>query len=90
VRDTTIACPVDMTAAGDNDQHWPGSVLMPNPGPGGPNPIRVLPSGRHGGGANIVFCDGHVEFGRQFQWTNKTDYARRRWNRDHERHPEYW
>jgi prepilin-type N-terminal cleavage/methylation domain-containing protein/prepilin-type processing-associated H-X9-DG protein len=90
VRDSQILRPTDMIAAGDNDQHWPGSLLLPKPAPGGPNPLRVLPSRRHGGGANMVFCDGHVEWAREFQWTNKTEAARRRWNRDNQPHPELW
>ena len=49
-----------------------------------------LPSKRHGGGANILFCDGHVEHGSQARWIEKTDSARRHWNHDHEPHPDTW
>src|ERR1041385_2086892 len=81
VRDSQILRPTDMISAGDNDQHWPGSLLLPKPAtctpaghtvelgpvslrvrppaPGGPTPLRLLRSRRHGGGANMVFCDGH-------------------------------
>src|SRR5262245_16030907 len=90
VRESVIIRPVDMIAAGDNDQHWPGSLHLPNPAPGGPNPERVQPSARHQGGANMVFCDGHVEFAPKKYWTNKTDAIRRRWNRDNKPHPELW
>jgi prepilin-type processing-associated H-X9-DG protein/prepilin-type N-terminal cleavage/methylation domain-containing protein len=44
---------------------------------------------RHDGKANVVFCDGHVEspsFKTLFDET--TDVALRRWNRDHEPHPD--
>jgi prepilin-type processing-associated H-X9-DG protein len=41
----------------------------------------------HNGGANGLFCDGHVEHGKQDRWIEKTDRARRRWNNDHEPHP---
>ena len=90
VRDTEVKVPSDMIAVGDNDQAWPGSLLLPNPGPGGPNPLQVLPTRRHNDGANVVFCDGHVEYAKQQQWIEKTDSSRRRWNRDHEPHPELW
>ena len=90
VSESQITNPSDMIASGDNDQNWPGSLLLPNPGPGGPNPQRVLPSKRHASGANMMFCDGHVEFGKQSQWTNKTETARRRWNRDNQPHRELW
>jgi prepilin-type processing-associated H-X9-DG protein len=48
------------------------------------------PGARHNRGANIVFCDGHVEWGRQSAWTRKTPEIRRRWNSDNEPHPETW
>jgi prepilin-type N-terminal cleavage/methylation domain-containing protein/prepilin-type processing-associated H-X9-DG protein len=44
----------------------------------------------HGTGANHVFCDGHVEFGKTNRVYAKTPEARRRWNRDHQPHPETW
>lgn len=44
----------------------------------------------HSGGANIAFCDAHVEFGKPAEWMKKTDTARRRCNNDHEPHPETW
>jgi prepilin-type processing-associated H-X9-DG protein len=49
-----------------------------------------LPSARHRGGANILFCDGHVEFGKQSKWIEKTPEARRQWNNDNQPHPETW
>jgi len=44
------------------------------------------PANSHAGGANVLFCDGHVEHGKQAQWIEMTDRARRRWNNDHEPH----
>lgn len=44
----------------------------------------------HNKGANVVFCDGHVEYGKQQTWMEATDSARRRWNNDNEPHPETW
>ena len=45
---------------------------------------------RHNFGANAVFCDAHVEFGKLTAWMAKTDPARRRWNKDNQSHPETW
>jgi prepilin-type processing-associated H-X9-DG protein len=47
-----------------------------------------LPSARHRGGANILFCDGHVTYGKQKKWIEENDQARRQWNNDHQPHPE--
>jgi len=44
----------------------------------------------HNEGANEVFCDGHVEYGKLFNWAKADDVHRRRWNNDHEPHPEHW
>lgn len=44
----------------------------------------------HRGGANALFCDGHVEYNKQSKWIEATDAARRRWNNDHKPHPEIW
>jgi prepilin-type processing-associated H-X9-DG protein len=49
-----------------------------------------LPSDRHRGRANMLFCDGHVETAHQARWIEKTDRARRRWNNDNEPHRETW
>ena len=40
---------------------------------------------RHGGRANVVFCDGHVESPwQQFLFEDASDAALVRWNRDHQ------
>ena len=49
-----------------------------------------VPSSRHLGGANLLFCDGHVEFEKQADWIIATDRARSRWNNDHLPHLETW
>ena len=51
------------------------------------NLVQYWPANTHNGGANGLFCDGHVEHGKQDRWIEKTDRARRRWNNDHEPHP---
>jgi prepilin-type processing-associated H-X9-DG protein len=50
----------------------------------------MWPGTSHHGRANLLFCDGHVETARQTNWVAATDTARRRWNNDHEPHPEKW
>ena len=45
---------------------------------------------RHNGGGNVVFCDAHVEYGKQTNWMRAVDSARQRWNNDHQPHREYW
>ena len=54
-----------------------------------PNRSR-WPGDGHSGRANVLFADGHVESARQTNWIANTATARRRWNNDHEPHPETW
>ena len=49
-----------------------------------------LPSARHAGGANILFCDGHAAYGKQAKWIEPTPEARRQWNNDNQPHRETW
>jgi len=44
--------------------------------------------GWHDGGANVLFCDGHVQFAKQSYWTNGTPEVRSLWNNDNLPHPE--
>jgi prepilin-type N-terminal cleavage/methylation domain-containing protein/prepilin-type processing-associated H-X9-DG protein len=44
----------------------------------------------HGGGANMLFSDGHIGFAKQNDWITATATARRTWNNDNQPHPEYW
>jgi prepilin-type processing-associated H-X9-DG protein len=48
------------------------------------------PGTAHRSGANMLFCDGHVETARQTDWIVATPKARSRWNSDHEPHSETW
>jgi prepilin-type N-terminal cleavage/methylation domain-containing protein/prepilin-type processing-associated H-X9-DG protein len=45
---------------------------------------------RHNLGANVVFCDVHVEYNRQKIWLEKSDGRRARWNTDNQPHRELW
>src|SRR5213075_1045328 len=44
----------------------------------------------HRAGANVDFCDGHVEYGKHEQWIKPTELARKRWNNDNQPHSETW
>ncbi len=44
----------------------------------------------HSAGANVDFCDGHVEYGKHRQWIKPTEAARKRWNNDNQPHSETW
>jgi prepilin-type processing-associated H-X9-DG protein len=48
------------------------------------------PAASHSGRANMLFCDGHVESARQTNWISSSESPRRRWNNDHQPHPETW
>jgi prepilin-type processing-associated H-X9-DG protein/prepilin-type N-terminal cleavage/methylation domain-containing protein len=74
-RVTTIVKPSQMYAIGDttSDEAWDTAI--------DPYNDREAPKGRHGGGANMLFVDGHVENikvenlrSRESQWAS-------RWNR---------
>ena len=97
VPESTVQIPSDMVAIGDtvNDMEMTPVVewvdiatdtLGPNLYSIGGNLKDFLPSWRHSGGANMVFCDDHVEFANRDVWTKRTDDARRRWNNDHQSH----
>jgi prepilin-type N-terminal cleavage/methylation domain-containing protein/prepilin-type processing-associated H-X9-DG protein len=88
VREAQVLAPCDMIAIGDYPEVGPGD---------GDGDIGAALDGeddyvatRHNGGANIVFCDAHVEYGKQAKWMERAVPARRRWNSDNEPHPETW
>jgi prepilin-type processing-associated H-X9-DG protein/prepilin-type N-terminal cleavage/methylation domain-containing protein len=87
LRDSEVVSPVDMIAFADSAQDST-IVFIVRP------PCRywgALPLGRrHKGGANLVFCDGHIENGSPDKLVNRSPQARRRWNYDNQPHPETW
>jgi prepilin-type processing-associated H-X9-DG protein/prepilin-type N-terminal cleavage/methylation domain-containing protein len=50
------------------------------------NLLECLPPPRHNLGANVGFCDGHVEYAKQAVLLQNTASARQRWNNDHQPH----
>jgi prepilin-type processing-associated H-X9-DG protein len=52
---------------------------------------NIIARKRHGGKANVSFCDGHVESPKlDTLFIDQTDTALRRWNKDNEPHAESW
>jgi len=92
-----IKAPSDMIAVGDSHELGPdvkqgNTWFVMAPSQINPYPLRpfIGAGARHNRGANMVFCDGHVEWARQTDWLRKSPEARKRWNNDHEPHPETW
>lgn len=85
-----VANPADMIAVGDSDGDGvsDGSISLMR---GTPASRPVIPPGEvHKKGANIVFCDGHVEWQKQTKWIELTTEAARRWHYDNQPHGEWW
>jgi prepilin-type N-terminal cleavage/methylation domain-containing protein/prepilin-type processing-associated H-X9-DG protein len=76
-----VLAPSDMVAIADYDP------TTDDDGDGDFSPDELydltLTGERHSRGANVVFCDAHVEFARTNQWRANTVTAQQRWNIDH-------
>ena len=93
IRPTSVKAPADMISIGDNDLpaendfDFGSDELSPNP----PLPgLRPRVGIRHNLGANLVFCDDHVEYAKQTMWMEASGNTRKRWNNDNQPHPETW
>ena len=86
IPEAAVRSPAGMIAIGDTAPL--GSVIAPVSVEG--NFGISLPSRRHASGANVAFCDGHVEYRKQSHWIVASEEVRRRWNIDDEPHPEAW
>jgi prepilin-type processing-associated H-X9-DG protein/prepilin-type N-terminal cleavage/methylation domain-containing protein len=84
--ESSVLTPADMIAIGDYPElpEQDGDIL------GGLDEQDDYIANRHNGGGNVVFCDAHVEFGKQTNWMRAATSARLRWNNDHQPHPETW
>ena len=89
---SAVKMPSDMIAIGDTSFDHPMLEVI-SPYLQRPDPyiqhfdaVGVV----HNGGANLVFCDGHVEYGNRRKWLEATETNRRRWNNDNEPHRETW
>jgi prepilin-type N-terminal cleavage/methylation domain-containing protein/prepilin-type processing-associated H-X9-DG protein len=86
VPETAVRSPAGMIAIGDTA---PLGVVIAPVAIENYLPIS-LPSRRHSLGANLVFCDGHVEYKKQSRWIEASEEARRKWNIDDDPHTEAW
>jgi len=81
VADSQVVAPTDMVAVGDYDP------TVDDDGDGDLHPdelfLITLTGIRHSGGANVVFCDAHVDFARTNKWRAWNSPALQRWNNDH-------
>jgi prepilin-type processing-associated H-X9-DG protein len=88
--ESRVLAPADMIAIGDlpaiatGQLHCDGDITAALD-----DPYDFIDS-RHSGGGNAMFCDAHVEFGKQTNWMKASFNNRLRWNNDHKPHPETW
>ena len=102
ISETSVKAPDDLIAFGDNFTVYRDRLMVNSlgvisrsasgfePTHGGTVEDSIRSSSRrHGGIANVVFCDGHVA-GMKFAplFFDESDDALRRWNNDHEPHRE--
>jgi prepilin-type processing-associated H-X9-DG protein/prepilin-type N-terminal cleavage/methylation domain-containing protein len=93
LREAWVVDPADMVAYGDgpDGKLFPTDILVPTYGIDFGTVFETWgPARRHSGGANLLFCDGHVEYGKYRKWVEQRDDVMQRWNRDHQPHPESW
>jgi len=81
--ESAIAVPSDMAFCAD---YSPEATDDDNDGDLHPHLAYLGLARRHAEGANVLFCDGHLEYGKLAQWKALTNEARRRWNHDHQPH----
>ena len=86
VREGDIVCPSQMIAIADGkaDGNWDSALDPEN------WQDHEWPSERHYGGAEVLFCDGHVIWEEQRKLVEPTEWTRRMWNNDYLPHEDVW
>lgn len=94
-----VRVPSNMIAIGDGMTFLPPPLLAATLSPTDPLynifPIIMEPQGypgankNHANGANMIFCDAHVEYAKQSAWLDPGDENQRRWNADNQSHPSF-
>jgi len=85
VSGSSVLTPDDMIAMGDSSQvkvavtELLDELLPTEAMDGGPG----LPGNLHKGGANIGYCDGRVQYGKQSAWLPANSEIERKWNNNH-------
>jgi prepilin-type processing-associated H-X9-DG protein len=92
VRVSKVLNPSDMIALGDSNGNGvrDGDIAFHRLAMSGGPQTLWPPGALHMAGANIVFCDGHVEWALQSEWTRLADDVARRWNNDNKPHRALW
>jgi prepilin-type N-terminal cleavage/methylation domain-containing protein/prepilin-type processing-associated H-X9-DG protein len=93
IKETEVVAPVDMIAYGDAPEYklFPTMIFIPTFGTDwGAGFEGMGPAKRHSRGANMAFCDGHVEYGKNPKWVAHREDVMMRWNRDHLPHTNIW
>lgn len=103
--ESEVRVPSDMFALGDANLSWFQRLLFGKgnewhiagwgaiyPSIWDGIPVVSAPRGPyyHFGQRNLAFCDGHIESIKLAKLNEPTPEARRRWNNDHEPHPDRW
>ncbi len=78
-----VRAPADMIAIADYD---PQATDDDNDDDRHPEMLFLGLMGRHASGANVLFCDSHVEYDETNRLTASDVTARQRWNFDHQPH----
>jgi prepilin-type N-terminal cleavage/methylation domain-containing protein/prepilin-type processing-associated H-X9-DG protein len=86
IRADDVRRPAEMIAIADGkaDGNWDSAIDPEN------WQEHEWPSARHDGGAQVLFCDGHVIHENQLKLVEPTHWARRRWNNDYQPHEDCW
>jgi prepilin-type N-terminal cleavage/methylation domain-containing protein/prepilin-type processing-associated H-X9-DG protein len=89
VSESEVRMPAEMVAIGDGYQKYSSLWVEIVPKEAHTQEGRTI-GDIHREGANVVFCDGHVEYNKKQKWIEPTEGARRRWNKDNQPHSETW
>ena len=76
--------PAEMIAVGDSRGDGLFDVRI------SPRQDTGWPGDRHFGGAEILFCDGHVAYFKQKTLVEAEERNRQRWNNDNQPHEDWW
>ena len=94
-----VRAPSQMIALGDGKTFLPPPLTSATLSPADPLytvfPFILQPQGypgankNHANGANMLFCDGHVQYARQSVWLDPSDENKCLWNNDNQSHPAF-